>query len=241
MEIGEIFGSLTVVDFSSRKIRGFIRKVAVCKCVCGSEYVAVPDTLTSGRVKSCGCRQTARGKKLLDITGQVYGRLTVVSFESYVTEGRRGSIRARWNCSCTCGNDIKVTSNSLRRGNTRSCGCLLEETNRTANAFSVVNRMRDRAIRDGKDWTLTDDEAVSLITGDCTYCGRPPRVSGTTHKYIPRNGIDRINSNKGYESGNVSSCCPRCNIAKNDQTLNEFQQQIWDQFHTMFKPKKVEI
>ena len=56
--------------------------------------------------------------RLLDLTDQVYGLLTVLSR----AENRRG--RVAWVCRCECGGETVVSGNNLRRGNTRSCGCL---------------------------------------------------------------------------------------------------------------------
>src|SRR4030067_2040118 len=53
----------------------------------------------------------------LDITGQVFGRLTVIhkawSDEHGIT----------WSCKCACGNQYAVYGHSLRSGKTKSCGC----------------------------------------------------------------------------------------------------------------------
>lgn len=57
--------------------------------------------------------------KFIDLTGQVFGRLTVVSR----VENNSGN-RFQWLCHCSCGNDVKVISDSLRTGNTQSCGCI---------------------------------------------------------------------------------------------------------------------
>ena len=57
-------------------------------------------------------------RKLIDLTGQVFGRLTVLH--------RSGSFpdkQAGWTCSCECGNTTRVRGNSLRVGATKSCGC----------------------------------------------------------------------------------------------------------------------
>lgn len=40
------------------------------------------------------------------------------------------------------------------------------------------------------------------------------------------NGIDRINSNKGYEKDNCVSCCPICNRMKLDLSLEDFYAHI---------------
>ncbi len=59
-----------------------------------------------------------------DITGQQFGRLTVLCAEL-------GSRRTRWRCRCECGQDVVVGSAShLTSGNTKSCGCLRRDTSR---------------------------------------------------------------------------------------------------------------
>lgn len=57
--------------------------------------------------------------KRIDMTGQKFGRLTVVEFAGIGRENR-----AMWNCKCDCGKTIVVSGKSLRNGNTNSCGCL---------------------------------------------------------------------------------------------------------------------
>jgi len=66
-------------------------------------------------------------KNLIDLTGQRFGRLTVIErAEDYVSP--KGSHSVSWLCQCDCGCTKKVTGNSLKRRNTRSCGCLCKET-----------------------------------------------------------------------------------------------------------------
>lgn len=59
------------------------------------------------------------GKKI-NLIGETFGRLTV---ESESPERKNGG-SVRWVCHCDCGNQIVVSSNSLKTGNTKSCGCL---------------------------------------------------------------------------------------------------------------------
>lgn len=61
-------------------------------------------------------------KGLLDLTGEVFERLTVLR----EVEPTRGSQRV-WLCRCTCGIELRIFQSNLRRGNTRSCGCLHRE------------------------------------------------------------------------------------------------------------------
>ena len=55
--------------------------------------------------------------KFIDLTGQKFGRLTVIG------QGARKRNRITWHCICECGKSVDVLSNSLLAGNTKSCGC----------------------------------------------------------------------------------------------------------------------
>ena len=59
--------------------------------------------------------------KAIDLTGQVFGRLTVASMEF---GGARGSMAV---CLCACGASKSVLAYNLRSGNTSSCGCANRE------------------------------------------------------------------------------------------------------------------
>jgi hypothetical protein len=56
--------------------------------------------------------------RVIDLTGQRFGKLTVLR---RVENDRQG--KARWACVCECRQDTVVSSDSLRSGNTQSCGC----------------------------------------------------------------------------------------------------------------------
>lgn len=61
--------------------------------------------------------------KFIDLTGDVYARLTVIGLHPEKTAAGRH----QWRCRCECGKRIVALSNNLRRGNTQSCGCLQKE------------------------------------------------------------------------------------------------------------------
>ena len=60
--------------------------------------------------------------KIIDLTGQKFGRLTV---EYRAGKDHRGE--SIWHCICECGNTKDVLSSNLRKGATQSCGCLQKE------------------------------------------------------------------------------------------------------------------
>lgn len=63
-------------------------------------------------------------KKILDITGQKFGRLLVVRLSPNKKPGQRSAI---WECRCDCGKTKEVRGTSLRFGTSRSCGCWTDE------------------------------------------------------------------------------------------------------------------
>ena len=69
-----------------------------------------------------------RAHNFKDISGNKYERLTVIEFAGVGKENR-----AMWRCKCDCGNEVVVSGKSLRSGNTRSCGCLVNEHARENN------------------------------------------------------------------------------------------------------------
>lgn len=111
---GQRFGKLIVIDRAPNRPNDH-HVYWLCKCDCGKEVIYQGSTLTRGKAKSCGCI------KKKDLTGQIFGRLTVIS-HAYNKDGRQ-----YWNCQCSCGNLTIVSTHSLTSGNTQSCGCYRKE------------------------------------------------------------------------------------------------------------------
>lgn len=64
--------------------------------------------------------------KHLDLTGKRYGKLTVLK-EAEPEFYKRGNVKYRWLCRCDCGNLTIGSTDDLRRGKKKSCGCLHKE------------------------------------------------------------------------------------------------------------------
>lgn len=58
-----------------------------------------------------------------DMTGQVFGRLLVLS---HAGSNKHGA--ALWNCLCECGTHCQTIGFAMRQGVKRSCGCLVRDT-----------------------------------------------------------------------------------------------------------------
>ena len=146
--------------------------------------------------------------KPLDMTGQKFNRLTVLSREPNDKHGK-----AMWLCRCDCGNLLVVCGCNIRNNHTQSCGCLQRE------------RTSEVAVLHGKAHTRLHNVWKSMRQR-CTnpnsrnfknYGGRGIRVCDEWDSFdsfydhvsqLPYFGekgrsIDRINNDGNYEPGNV--------------------------------------
>jgi len=160
-----------------------------------------------------------------------------------------GKQRLYWEAKCLeCNNIFSVEGASVRAGLSKrcsGCGCKNStarqigkiKTKRTPKESSehyFYLREKSRAIRYGREWTISKEETISLIYDNCKYCKRAPYTKSNLLKnmglnqkrlegaVITRNGIDRIDSSLGYVSGNVVTCCNQCNTMKLDYVESDF-------------------
>lgn len=63
--------------------------------------------------------------KFVDLTGQKFGRLTVLKI---LGKGQDG--RYKYLCKCDCNKEVEVKGVYLTTGQVRSCGCLVHDTSR---------------------------------------------------------------------------------------------------------------
>lgn len=66
---------------------------------------------------------------LNDLTGQTFGRVTVLGKAYYYKPSRV----VVWRCRCSCGTEFLAFGHNLRSGRTQSCGCLKVERLRKRN------------------------------------------------------------------------------------------------------------
>lgn len=65
--------------------------------------------------------------KVSDLSGQRFGRISVLRRSDKLTFGKRGPCHRHYVCLCDCGKQTEVLRYSLTSGNTKSCGCLHRE------------------------------------------------------------------------------------------------------------------
>jgi len=171
-----------------------------------------------------------------NIAGKKFGRLLVLGkseiriSETTKKNGKKQTSNVLyWLCKCDCGNELWVRSYSLLYGAV-SCGCW--KKNQLPQGIgakkSVLHGYTKAAKRNKLPFKLSFDEFVSMTQLDCFYCGEKPsrteeRAKAGSFTY---NGIDRIDSTKGYVKGNIVPCCSTCNYIKSNMDQKDFFAQI---------------
>lgn len=171
---------------------------------------------------------------LTDLTKVRFGNLVVLE------RTRRGSKVVYWVCLCDCGEVKEISANSLRDGRVFTCGSTScpHHRDRIGSAHfapagqsgfrMAVWHYKNRAKQKEMPFSLSDDQCRAIFEAECTYCGAPPQNNYAKNERgsFLYSGIDRIDSNGGYEIGNVQPCCWVCNRMKHVLTHDEFLSHI---------------
>lgn len=101
-------------------------------------------------------------RKIKNITGKTFGRITVLGFLE------RKNKQNWWNCVCVCGATKKISGYSLQAGITQSCGCLQRERVSKKNSkYFLGDVVFDgdvvRVPLSGGGYALVDDNKYPLI------------------------------------------------------------------------------
>ena len=148
--------------------------------------------------------------KIKDITGQKFGRLKVLYFtRSIKTRG------AYYMCRCDCGNEIEVKAINLRKGNTKSCGCLKKEKLKGpkykkhglcgTRLYRIYQYMKSRCYYNGDKYKKYLYQDRNIIICD-EWLGNDGFIN--FYNWAMNNGyqdnltIDRINNDGNYEPSN---------------------------------------
>ena len=149
-------------------------------------------------------------KNFKDITSQKFGRLTAVKITGKNKQGHYV-----WLCKCECGNEKEISGTCLRRGATKSCGCLQKEmsakTNRKSKKYQMYkisqkteysswSHMKNRCLN------KNDNKYKSWGGRGITVCDRWLKFENfykdMGKKPFNKYSIDRINNDGNYELQN---------------------------------------
>lgn len=149
--------------------------------------------------------------KRIDLTGNLYGRLTVIGYDSTNRTGK-----ALWRCECNCGNTTVVIGDNLKTGATTSCGCYRKEVEVIASVTHGLTSSNGKKNRLYSIWSDMRKRCNNKNNKEFhNYGGRGIKVSDEWernylkfHEWAIDNGysddltLDRIEVNGNYESTN---------------------------------------
>lgn len=148
--------------------------------------------------------------KFQDLTGQRFGRLTVLGFAG------RKKPQILWECQCDCGNKKIVTGNALRTNGTRSCGCLADESRKnvapkvTTHGDSKTRLYRIHSAMKQRCYNPNRERYKDYGGKHITICKEWLEKGGyeafkewaLSNGYRDNLTIDRIDNEKGYSPEN---------------------------------------
>lgn len=110
----------------------------------------------------------ATERKKDDLTGIQFGHLFVTEYY-----GKNNSGASLWKCTCSCGTSKIVAASDLKRGHTKSCGCLREAKDLSGKRYGMLKVI----CREG-----SIDNRTSLWKCQCD-CGRIKLASANALKF----------------------------------------------------------
>lgn len=148
-----------------------------------------------------------RRMSVVDRVGKRYGRLSVTARAGNKIEPS-GAVRATWKCRCDCGNETVVSGQSLSRGATQSCGCLIKEARKSEAThgrsydaiYRIWNSMRQRCQNPkSTQWDSYGGRGIKVcerwLVFENFLADMGERPVGMT--------LERKDNERGYEPGNV--------------------------------------
>ena len=101
---------------------------------------------------------------LKNLTGQTFGRLTVVGYAGNDAQGAaRWHVRCAGGPHCVPGNETVVRGSSMMAGITKSCGCLSRETTKRAISTDTLRREYVELGRSARQISMVHNVATQTV------------------------------------------------------------------------------
>ena len=143
--------------------------------------------------------------KAIDLTGQRFGRLTVIE------RSKSTNKNAKWLCVCDCGNQKEVFGGDLKQGRTQSCGCIHSEQLAQRNFKHGLSNSRLHGIWNGmkaRCYNPNFDQYADYGGRGITICREWRDDFQAFYDWAMANGyadnltIDRIDNDGNYSPNN---------------------------------------
>jgi acetone carboxylase gamma subunit len=174
-----------------------------------------------------------KAKNRKDLTGQTFGKLKFIE----VSRIEKPRYMVYWKALCLeCGLETEISVDSLRAGTKTCFKC--RKIGYKDPQEAMYKKLYRKAMYKNRQLKVETPipyaEFKKLLKLNCGYCNSQPSnnyqytanikvtAKRAADSKLTYSGIDRIDNFKGYEPGNVISCCKRCNIAKGSSTHAEF-------------------
>jgi len=167
--------------------------------------------------------------RFIDRTGQKIGKLTL----KYPVKLKK---TIYWVCFCDCGNKVTISSLSLLRGATKSCGCVRKEMIIKRNhkgwkgygdiSGNYIGQIKYNAKSRNIKFDLDVEYLWKLFVKQNKKCALSGLIlvfgDKRKRKIDQTASLDRIDSNKGYIKGNVQWVHKVVNLMKGCQNSKSF-------------------
>lgn len=152
--------------------------------------------------------------KLIDLVGNRYEKLEVIKRdEDYISPN--GVHQSRWICRCDCGNIKTISGSALRKGSTKSCGCLKKDIfDITGNRYGMLVAIKEvEVVKKKSKWLYKCDCGNKKIIWRHTVTDGSTVSCGCYQK--TKNGLSNTRLYRIY-MGMLRRCGdPKCKSYKN--------------------------